>query len=119
MRDHDGILSFTPRLPQALTRLAFRLCFRGRRLLVEVGHEQATYSLLQGDSLEIVHHGEKATVDATTAADPPDPSAAPARDPQPAARARTGAARGAVINPYASIDSSAIRIGTPLAACLK
>ena len=36
MRDHDGVLSFTPRLPQALSRLAFRLCFRGRRLLVEV-----------------------------------------------------------------------------------
>ena len=64
MRDHGGILSFTPRLPQALTRLTFRLCFRGRRLVVEVEHEQATYSLLQGSPLEIVHHGEKATVEA-------------------------------------------------------
>ncbi len=62
MRDHDGILSFTPRLPQALARLAFRLCVRGHRLLVEVGHEQATYSLLRGSSLQIVHHGEQATV---------------------------------------------------------
>jgi alpha,alpha-trehalose phosphorylase len=62
MRDHDGILSFTPRLPHALTRIAFRLCFRGRKLLVEVEHEQATYSLLQGSSLEIVHHSKKATV---------------------------------------------------------
>jgi alpha,alpha-trehalose phosphorylase len=66
MRDHDGMLSFAPRLPQALTRLAFRLCFRGRRLLVEVVHEQATYSLLEGSSLEIVHHGQKATVRAHT-----------------------------------------------------
>ena len=64
MRDHDGVLSFAPRLPQALTRLAFRLSLRGRRLLVEVGHEQATYSLLEGSSLEIVHHGRKATVHA-------------------------------------------------------
>ncbi len=39
MRDHDGILSFAPRLPQALTRLTFRLCVRGQRLLVEVGHK--------------------------------------------------------------------------------
>jgi alpha,alpha-trehalose phosphorylase len=62
MRDHDGILSFAPRLPQALSRLTFRVCVRGRRLLVEVGHEQATYSLLDGSSLEIVHHGKKATV---------------------------------------------------------
>jgi alpha,alpha-trehalose phosphorylase len=64
MRDHHGILSFTPRLPQALTRIAFRLCFRGQRLLVEIEHERATYSLLQGSSLEIVHHGNKATVNA-------------------------------------------------------
>jgi alpha,alpha-trehalose phosphorylase len=64
MRDHGGILSFTPHLPQALSRLSFRVCFRGRRLLVEVGHRQATYSLLEGSSLEIVHHGKKATVEA-------------------------------------------------------
>jgi alpha,alpha-trehalose phosphorylase len=64
MRDHDGVLSFTPRLPQALTRLTFRLCFRARRLLVHVGHEQATYSLLDGSSLEIVHHGKHAIVHA-------------------------------------------------------
>ncbi len=88
MRDHGGILSFTPRLPQALTRLAFRLGFRGRRLLVEVEHEQASYSLLQGSSLEIVHHGEKATVDPKRPLIRPIP-APPAREApsQPAGRA--------------------------------
>ncbi len=30
MRDHGGQLSFSPRLPAALTRLQFRLMFRGR-----------------------------------------------------------------------------------------
>ena len=64
MRDHDGILSFAPRLPQALARVAFRLCFCGRRLLVDVGHAQVTYSLLEGDPLEIVHHGRRVTVSA-------------------------------------------------------
>ena len=39
MRDHDGVLSFMPRLPHALSRLAFRLAFRGRRLLVEIERE--------------------------------------------------------------------------------
>jgi alpha,alpha-trehalose phosphorylase len=63
MRDHDGILSFAPRLPEALTRLTFRLCWRGRRLCVEVTHEQATYSLLKGSAMEIVHHGREATVE--------------------------------------------------------
>jgi alpha,alpha-trehalose phosphorylase len=88
MRDHDGILSFAPRLPQALARLAFRLCVRGHRLLVEVGHEQATYSLLRGSSLEIVHHGEKATVGAKRPVTRPIP-AAPAVEKvsQPAGRA--------------------------------
>jgi alpha,alpha-trehalose phosphorylase len=90
MRDHDGVLSLGPRLPQARTRLAFRLCFRGRRLLVEVGHQQATYSLLEGSSLEIVHHGKKATVDAhaplrrSIPAPPPreTPSQPPGRAPE-------------------------------------
>ncbi len=88
MRDHNGILSFAPRLPQALTRLTFRLCFRGRRLLVEVGPEQAAYSLLQGASLEIVHHGEKTTVDGQRPQTCPIPPAPPRDTPrQPPGRA--------------------------------
>ena len=63
MRDHDGELSFMPRLPGALTRLAFRVTFRGRRLQVEVDHEQASYSLIEGPPLEITHHGESGTID--------------------------------------------------------
>jgi alpha,alpha-trehalose phosphorylase len=62
MRDHDGRLSFAPRLPEAITRLAFRLGFRGRRLLVEVERQRATYSLLEGSPLEISHHGQPLTV---------------------------------------------------------
>ncbi len=88
LRDHDGVLSFSPRLPKELTRLAFRVCFRGRRLLVEVAPEQASYSLLQGSSLEIVHHGEKATVDPKQLLTRPIPPP-PKRDApkQPAGRA--------------------------------
>jgi alpha,alpha-trehalose phosphorylase len=48
MRDHDGLLSFAPQLPQRLSRLAFGLSFRGRRLRVEVEPHQARYSLLEG-----------------------------------------------------------------------
>jgi len=88
MRDHDGIMSFTPRLPQALARLAYRLCVRGNRLLVEVGREQATYSLLHGSSLEIVHYGEKATVRAKRRLTRPIPPApAVEKVSQPAGRA--------------------------------
>jgi alpha,alpha-trehalose phosphorylase len=64
MRDHDGRLSFAPRLPPALERVAFRLVFRRRRLLVEVTAEQARYTLLGGEPLELLHHGELFTVTA-------------------------------------------------------
>jgi alpha,alpha-trehalose phosphorylase len=62
MRDHDGSLSFAPRLPEALDRLAFRLSFRGRRLLVEIRDAQALYELAEGAPLELLHHGEPMTL---------------------------------------------------------
>jgi alpha,alpha-trehalose phosphorylase len=62
MRDHDGELSFAPRLPEALTRLAFRLQFRKRRLKVNVNRSSATYTLLSGAELEIAHHGRRVTL---------------------------------------------------------
>jgi len=62
MRDHDGELTFAPRLPARLERLAFRLLFRGRRLHVEVTKTHATYTLLDGDPLEIGHHGQTLTI---------------------------------------------------------
>jgi len=64
MRDHDGALSFAPRLPEALTRLAFRLSFSGRSLHVEVHADKAIYSLLDGASLQITHHGKHALLHA-------------------------------------------------------
>jgi alpha,alpha-trehalose phosphorylase len=58
-RDHGGDYSFRPRLPGAITRLVFKLLFRGRQLSVEVEHEQATYTLLSGDALSIRHYDEE------------------------------------------------------------
>jgi len=62
MRDHDGTLSFAPGLPERLNRIAFGLCFRGRRLRVEVEHGQVHYTLRDGPPLEIRHHGEALTI---------------------------------------------------------
>jgi alpha,alpha-trehalose phosphorylase len=59
MRDHGGALTFAPRLPQDLTRLAFRLRYRDRLLKVEVNHAGAAYTLLSGEPLEVKHHGEQ------------------------------------------------------------
>jgi alpha,alpha-trehalose phosphorylase len=62
MRDHGDRLTFAPRLPPALTRLAFRLMYRGRRLKVEVHAREVTYELLDGEPLEVAHDGETVTV---------------------------------------------------------
>lgn len=70
-----------------LTRLAFRLCFRGRRLTVEVNQRHATYTLATGEPLELTHHGRSLTVgtgDPVTLAVP----AAPKRERPPQPRGR-------------------------------
>ncbi len=87
MRDHDGALSFAPRLPQRLTRLAFGMCFRERRLRVEVQRDRARYSLLEGPPLQITHHGQTIKVTTTDPVSRPIPRIA-AREPptQPAGR---------------------------------
>jgi alpha,alpha-trehalose phosphorylase len=64
MRDHGEVLQFAPRLPEALNRLAFRVSFRGRRLRIEVRRDQARYTLVEGNPLEVRHHGETVTVGA-------------------------------------------------------
>jgi alpha,alpha-trehalose phosphorylase len=62
MRDHDGHLSFKPRLPIELIRLTFGLSFRNRCVRVEVTPRQASYRLTRGEPLEISHYGEEFTV---------------------------------------------------------
>jgi alpha,alpha-trehalose phosphorylase len=84
MRDHDGSLSFAPRLPRRLTRLEFRLCFKGRRLRVEVDGREARYVLLRGSPLPITHHGTEVTVsedEPVTCPVPPPPRREAPRQP--------------------------------------
>jgi alpha,alpha-trehalose phosphorylase len=80
MRDHGDRLTFAPRLPSGLSRLAFRLMYRGRRLRVEVRPDGASYELLDGPPLDVLHHGEPVTVERGTAQRRPLP-AAPRRAP--------------------------------------
>jgi alpha,alpha-trehalose phosphorylase len=55
-------IRFAPRLPEALSRIAFRLLFRGRRLRVEVIRKSATYTLASGEPLEILHYEKPFTL---------------------------------------------------------
>jgi alpha,alpha-trehalose phosphorylase len=77
MRDHGDTLAFAPRLPSRLSRLSFRLVYRGRRLRVDVRPRWARYELLDGEPLEILHHAEPLTV---------APGAPETRDLPPAVR---------------------------------
>jgi alpha,alpha-trehalose phosphorylase len=62
LRDHGKRLHFAPRLPGRLTRMRFRLVYRGRRLRVTVRRSEAGYELLDGEPLELTHHGEPVTL---------------------------------------------------------
>jgi alpha,alpha-trehalose phosphorylase len=87
LRDHDGLLSFAPRLPSALARLAFRLTYRGRLLRVEVRRAEAQYELLVGDALELRHE----TTDFVLA--PGAPQTYPWKAPAPATQPQQPAHR--------------------------
>ena len=88
LSESGGRVSFRPRLPEALSRLAFKIMFYGRVISVEVGHEHATYTLLEGETLEVGHHAETVELRVGHPVRRPIPRA-PVREPpsQPAGRA--------------------------------
>ncbi|MBO0702396.1 MAG: glycoside hydrolase family 65 protein [Candidatus Dormibacteraeota bacterium] len=64
MRDHPAEgLSFCPRLPSRITKLRFRMRYRGRLLEVTLVHHSATYALLEGDALTILEREEELTLE--------------------------------------------------------
>ena len=87
LRDTGELLAFSPRLPDQIMRLAFRLTYRDRRLKVDMRHDGVTYELLSGEPLTLLHHGEEVelTEDETQTRDIP---VLPAQNPphQPAGR---------------------------------
>jgi alpha,alpha-trehalose phosphorylase len=58
-RDHGGRLTFAPRLPPGVQRLAFRLGVSRGRVQVVVDGDGASYSLLAGEELTVAHFGEE------------------------------------------------------------
>jgi len=57
MRLQNNLLSFAPRLPDALERLAFQIQYRGSRLRIEVSKQDVIYRLLDGPPQNVLHHG--------------------------------------------------------------
>ncbi|MEV0700585.1 glycosyl hydrolase family 65 protein [Saccharopolyspora sp. NPDC050389] len=90
MRDHDGELTFAPRLPTELSRLDIRVCFHDSRICVTINRDEATYELRRGEAVQTSHHGEPITLTQgkpiTLPIPPPPQNPAPR---QPAGRAPT------------------------------
>jgi alpha,alpha-trehalose phosphorylase len=87
MRDLGETLTFTPRLPEALVRLAFSIRHRGRVLRVEVTRQGAAYSVTHGtDAMQIIHHGERITVGRESVVQPIPPAAERPAPSQPHGR---------------------------------
>ncbi|MGH3876341.1 MAG: glycoside hydrolase family 65 protein [Actinophytocola sp.] len=87
MRDHNRRLSFAPRLPRAITRLAFRMTYRDSRFAVEINQDEANYVLLDGPELSVTHHGEDLTITAEPASRHVPPAPELPTPTQPAGRA--------------------------------
>ncbi|AZQ74833.1 glycoside hydrolase family 65 protein [Streptomyces luteoverticillatus] len=97
MREDDGLIAFNPRLPEQLGRLAFTVQFRQRRVRVEITGTTATYTLLDGDSLDIRHCGERMTLLCAAPESrqiPPIPTGPAPEQPAGRAPARRGRATG-------------------------
>jgi alpha,alpha-trehalose phosphorylase len=75
LRLRAGRAAFAPRLPDGITRLAFTVMVRHRRLRVKITHSSAHYLLADGDPLEITHHGEPLQLTAGDAQERPIPLA--------------------------------------------
>jgi alpha,alpha-trehalose phosphorylase len=58
VRDFDGALSITPRLPAEWRSLAFSLRCRDRQLRIELAHDEERYTVEEGDSLAVTIRGE-------------------------------------------------------------
>ncbi|WP_433497779.1 glycoside hydrolase family 65 protein [Sphaerimonospora sp. CA-214678] len=85
MRAGGGRIRFAPRLPSGITRLGFRLRYRGRRLRVKITRGTTSYHLLDGPPLPLAHHGEEFVLNEhpATRQNPPPPAPLPLiRQPQ-------------------------------------
>lgn len=88
MRDHDGKLTFAPRLSQKLTRIRFQVMFDGRMIRLDTRREDdgehTTYELLEGPAMRTWHHDEEISLEPgipLTLPVPPTPTPEPVRQP--------------------------------------
>ncbi|MCU1529319.1 MAG: kojibiose phosphorylase, partial [Frondihabitans sp.] len=54
MRDHDGRITFNPRLPEGWEKLTFRMTLGGSRMRINVEQHSITFTIEEGDET-VVH----------------------------------------------------------------
>jgi alpha,alpha-trehalose phosphorylase len=73
MRESEGHLRFSPRLPRALTRLCFRVMWRGQTLRVDISRDTVQYQAMSGPEVEVVHFGQPLRVGSDAPVERPIP----------------------------------------------
>ncbi|MDN4519281.1 glycoside hydrolase family 65 protein [Mycolicibacterium austroafricanum] len=87
LRDDEGILALDPQLPGGISRLRFRLRWRGFRVTVDADHDAVTYTLRDGPEgvLTIRHSGDPLEINTRkptrVAVRPKKPLLAPPKQP--------------------------------------
>jgi alpha,alpha-trehalose phosphorylase len=102
MRHHGAQLSFGPRLPPGIRRLAFRLTFQDRLLKVSIARSRATYELLRGKPLRFDHFGDEVRLRGRSPVSRPIPrlpAIAEPKQPKGRAPARRGVEPPRPLNP--------------------
>ena len=88
MRDEGRVAQLQAAPAEEISRLAFRLCYRGSTIAVEIESAQATYSLLSGERAELGHYGSVVELTQDGPATLPIPTRIQARAAAPAAGPR-------------------------------
>ncbi len=84
MRDHNGSITFDPRLPEDWERLVFRVSLRGTRVRVEVVHGSIAFAVEEGESTTLAVRDHHVTVTAGTPVTVPLTGQGPEIDGEPA-----------------------------------
>ncbi|MEV4554175.1 glycoside hydrolase family 65 protein [Nonomuraea wenchangensis] len=80
MRAGGGRMCFAPALPSGITRLAFRLSYRGSLMSVSATKEATAYRLLEGPPITLTHYGEEFDLGREEVTRPNPPRPAPERE---------------------------------------
>ncbi|MCZ2264773.1 MULTISPECIES: glycoside hydrolase family 65 protein [unclassified Isoptericola] len=90
MRDHDGVLSFDPRLPQGWEALTFRVQWQGSRLRVTVRTDELELVAETGEGATVFVRGEQVAVTADEPVVVALDGQGPVRPGRPSLRALSG-----------------------------